>query len=339
MKLSDFVIFSENLPEKLPQANEIIKKTEKMAKDLSDVADAPTLDNYIGPVIFEGQASAEFFRQLLGKNLCGLASLTVDDKRLADYYATKESEFKGRLNLRILPDFFDVWVDPEQKEFQGKSLIGSYNIDDEGISSAKVKLIEKGILKNFLMSRTPIKGINGSNGHGRAPVYGKPEAKLSNLLINVSKGKTMEELKKQLLDLCREQNREYGLIIRSMSTGDPDPTQISTPYYGSQDSKKSLLTPPIAVYQIFRDGKEKIIRGIEFSNIIVRVLKDIISASKEYVVYNYPLEEGSFGSRSDEAPPIGCSIVAPSVLVEEIEAKKISEEQKKPPYLKHPYFK
>lgn len=337
MMLNDLISYSRITPDQLPKLSEIIQKTEVMAKELSDLSESSILDEYIGPVIFEGQAAAEFFRQMLGKNLCGIAPLLMDDQRYASYYSVKESEFKGRIGSRILPDFLDVWADPQINEYEGRQLIGYYKTDDEGVTGKKVQLVEKGVLKNFLTSRTPIKYFNSSNGHGRRySLYDKTEAKISNLFIKATQTKTIEEMKKQLIDLCRQQNKEYGLIIRKLSNEKSDRTQ-SGYVYNDDRNKKSILTAPLAVYKILPDGTEKIVRGIEFTNIIVRILKDIISASNDYYCYDWAASDSRYGS--SEPPIIGCSIIAPSILLEEIETKKVSDVQKKSPLLKHPYFK
>ncbi|HXM41877.1 MAG TPA: hypothetical protein VN924_11525 [Bryobacteraceae bacterium] len=45
---------------------------------------------------------------------------------------------------------------------------------NELVKGRRVEVVENGILKTFLISRTPVEGIPQSNGHGRAQMGFKP---------------------------------------------------------------------------------------------------------------------------------------------------------------------
>ena len=49
--------------------------------------------------------------------------------------------------------------DPTLTSINGHDLIGNYKFDDQGVKGEKVTVVDNGVLKNFLMSRTPIKGF------------------------------------------------------------------------------------------------------------------------------------------------------------------------------------
>ena len=73
------------------------------------------------------------------------------------------------MGARVLPDTFDVVDDPTQKEWRGRPLFGSYEVDREGVVPKPLRLIEKGVLKNYLLTRQPVRGYEGSNGRARLP--------------------------------------------------------------------------------------------------------------------------------------------------------------------------
>jgi TldD protein len=341
MKLKDLISFAASVPEELPPTADVKRETERMARELSDLRDASVISDYSGPAILTGEASAEFFRQLLGENLCGRAPLIAENKMFETLFKSKESAFRGKADMAVLPGFFDVWADPQQVRFEGKPLVGAYHIDDEGVPARKAQLVEKGILKDFMMSRTPTKDFSGSNGHGRGFVFGKPEARISNILIQASDGKSLEELKKAMLDLCRQQNKPYGVLISAMERpGESDESENAYAMGGVQGGEERLLSKPMVAYQVFADGTEKMIRGLDFSNVTVRILKDILAASRDGFVYNFPSTDAPQMVRQwGFMAGIGSSIVAPTILVEEMDMKKVESMQEKPPFLKHPYFR
>ena len=71
--------------------------------------------------------------------------------------------------------------------FNGKNLNGWYSFDDEGVPARPVQAVEHGILKTFLMSRSPIQGFPHSNGHGRRQTGAEVVSRQSNLLVESSK--------------------------------------------------------------------------------------------------------------------------------------------------------
>jgi hypothetical protein len=212
-----------------------------------------------------------------------------------------------------------------------------------------VKLVEGGILKSLLMSRRPRKEFANSNGHARAATRGKPGVQVSNLLISAKKGKSYKELKQELIDLCRDQEMSFGLIIKSVD--DPAVTGIDfsiTELMRRQTGGGSeSLTSPVMMYRVdAKTGREELVRGISVSELTVRTLKDILAVGNDSYVYNRLLSGGGMSSyfsyisalRGVRGEGIPGSIVAPSVLFEELELKKTTGTRKNPPLLPHPYF-
>ena len=208
----------------------------------------------------------------------------------------------------------------------------------EGIPAQKVQLVDKGVLTGLMLSRTPVKGFNKSNGHGRS-VFTEPcSARISNLFIYVTDSKKQEALKQQLMALCKQQNREYGLLVTSLEQADlpaGDDYNIGR-FFGFGGKGEPLLSKPVGLYKIFTDGHTEPVRGVEFGEITLSLLKDITLATDSYYVHNFmdvtamPFTHGG---------GVTASIVAPAVLLEELEIKNANSPQPLPPFLPHPYFK
>ena len=88
--------------------------------------------------------------------------------------------------------------DPTIKNIAGVDLNGTYEYDDEGVIARPVKSVENGVLRNFLMSRSPIDGFDRSNGHGRRQPGLEVVSRQSNLLVTSTRSVTDEKLRQML---------------------------------------------------------------------------------------------------------------------------------------------
>jgi TldD protein len=286
-------------------------RIKSMVKELFELSSAKQFeDRYIGPVLFTGQASPEMFSQLLAPNLSG--------EKLETAEGDDVGELADRIGKAVLPNFLSVYDDPTVEEFNNQKLIGTYKIDDQGVEAQRTSLIENGILKGLLMSRTTRKEFPKSNGHGRAASIGDPKANIGNLFIEAKDGKSEKELKEALIKECKAQQLPYGIWIKAL-----EPT--STP------SGKYLTQPAIAYKIYVEDGKEELVNDLEFGEISVRTIRRILAAGKDQYVYNTMT-----GGRGGYV--IVASIMAPSVLFEELELKGSSSSKVKPNLLNNPYF-
>ncbi len=151
----------------LPSDADQRRAVTQVAETVTALAHAPQGYAYDGPVLFEGRASAQLFGQLLGDNLKLLRKPVAEPGRQSQFLP---SELETRVGARILPDWMDVVDDPSQTEFGGQKLLGHYQYDLEGVAAKPVTLVEHGVLKDFLRTRTPaLKGFELSNGHARLP--------------------------------------------------------------------------------------------------------------------------------------------------------------------------
>src|SRR5262249_13759866 len=139
----------------LPGESELAAKIETMAADLSALRKAPVAEPYDGPALLSGRAAAVFFHEVLGHRLEGHRQRDEEEGQT----------FTKKIGQEVLPKFLSIVDDPTKKEINGIKLAGSYEYDDEGVPAQKVEVITDGVLKNFLMSRMPIKNFEHSNGH------------------------------------------------------------------------------------------------------------------------------------------------------------------------------
>lgn len=311
MRLRHWIPFNVSSMDELPAVQEISKAIRQMASDLTALRTAPVLDaDYSGPVLLTGQASAEMFARVLAPNLSG-QRLPLSDQQQGP---TTRSELLDRMNRPVLPRFLTVFDDPTTQRLGSQELLGHYQVDDQGVPARRVSLIEQGVLKNFLMSRRPGKDMPQSNGHGRSGVPGRETAQIGNLFIQSSEGKSYDDLKQQLIKMCQEENLQYGLVIRAL---EPD--------------GRSAVGMPVLTYKVYvSDGHEELVRGAFAQSVPVRSLRQIEAVGNDAFVVN------RLSGSSDLPTP--SSIVAPSVLLEEMELKRPAGTQQKPALLTHPFF-
>jgi len=333
MRLRHFVPFYGKSLEDLPSEAEMSAAIRRMAEELTALATAPTLENYSGPALLTGQAAAELFAQLLAPQLSGHRPPVFERQEMAA--RIPRSELADRLNRPVLPRFLSVVDDPTQTELGGQPLIGAYAFDDQGIAARPVTLIQEGVLKTLLMSRRPHKEIPQSNGHGRALAQGSAAAVIGNLFVRAADGKTFAELKEELIRLCREQGLKYGLLIKMLEQ--PALTEGGLPFFpfrmGGRPPGESLSAPILAYTVSVDGGREELVRGLTAGEIPIRTLKDILAAGSESYVNNRTAGGEEFGTTG-----IAATVIAPSLLFEELEFKRASGSQQKPVLLPHPSF-
>lgn len=299
-------------PSELPSVEEIKSILRGLIEETLDLKKSEALSPLNVPAILEQEASGIMFHEAVGHRLEG--ERQIDDK--------EGQTFKDRIGERIIPDFLTIIDDPSMKNFNGTHLLGFYPIDDEGVPGQRVTLVEDGILRNFLLSRTPIIGFNKSNGHGRSSYRLAPMARMSNTIIKSKKEHSREELKRRLIEEVRRQKKPFGLIISKMTGG-----ETNTSSYDFQ----AFSATPLVAYKVNPDtGKETLVRDIEIVGTPLVSINKIIATGDDYAVFN-----GFCGAESGYVP---VSTVAPSILVSEIELQRQSSKKEKPPLLSPPFF-
>ncbi|MFM2125779.1 MAG: hypothetical protein RL328_2230 [Acidobacteriota bacterium] len=316
---------------------ELARQITEVAENVRALAKAPAGEAYTGPVLFEPKAAAQLFAQVLGDNL-RIPRRPLTNPGQGSNVAP--SELETRLNARVLPAFFDVYDDPTQEKLNGKPLAGYFEFDLEGVRPKRVSVIEKGLLKNFLTTRTPVKGFPESNGHARLPGnFGGRMSAIGNLFIQANESVPMADLKKQLISMITTLDKPYGMLVK----------KLDYPYGGTVGELQALaqanaqggggtrpISPPLLVYRVYPDGREELVRGLRFHGLTVRALRDVIAASQETTVFEYVNTTtimALLGSGGYLAPT---SVISPGLLFEEIELEVPREQLSKPPTVPPP---
>lgn len=310
MELSQFSDFNAATPEGLPGDAAIEAAFRATIKQVTALREAPLAEPYIGPAILRNRASGVFFHEIFGHRIEGHRQKDV----------TEGQTFTKKLNQPVLPAFISVYDDPSMPKLKGVDLRGFYRFDDEGVASSRVGLVEGGVLKTFLMSRSPVEGCPNSNGHGRRQAGNAVVSRQANLTVESTKQVPFDELRKLLIEECKTQGRPYGLLFEDISGG------FTTT---SRRGPQSFKVLPIVVYRVFADGKpDQLIRGADIVGTPLTSFEKIVATGDDMGVFN-----GSCGAESGWVP---VSAVSPSILVQTIEIEKRQRDQSRPPILPSP---
>lgn len=325
-------------PSQFQSEAEIRQSVEAVAKNVTAVAAAPVGESYTGPVLFDGTAAAQIFGEVFGSHL-GVVRRPVSEP--GRNMSVPISEFDGRIGSRVLPDWMDLVDDPTLTEYKKRPLAGHYRADLEGVFPAPLKLVEKGVLKALLTTRQPVKGMTASNGHARLYAgLGLKVARISNLFVTASKTEPEAQLKTRLLDMIKQQSKPYGLIVRKMdfpSTGSVDELRRIVARSGRSGGGRPVSTPILA-YKVFPDGREELVRGMNFRSLSTRAFRDIVAAGDQEHQFNYIDNGAPLALTGAGNYIVGCSVVSPSVLLEELELEPGNEDRPKPPLVPPPPF-
>jgi TldD protein len=335
-------------PADLPGVDAVRKSLNVAASELMALRSAPPAQDYTGPVLFEARAAAPLLAQVFGPAMNGsrppLAFQPVVEQMLSGLGG--KSDWSGRIGSRVLPPSVSLIDDPGAKDYHGAPLLGGYAVDDEGVRAQKVTVVDKGNLKELLMSRRPGPDSDTSNGHGRSGFLGDAKPTMSNLFFNASETVSPAELKNKFLDECRSEKLDYCLIVREMDNPalsllhQEDFSELLASFGGGAGTGDRL---PLVVYRVYpQDGREEIVRGARIIGLNSRSLRNLAGIGNDNFVYNYMQSQidgfagtalGAFGSAQGGLP---ASVVAPSLLFEELEVRGARGEPKRLPLLPAP---
>nr|WP_255203217.1 TldD/PmbA family protein [Myxococcus sp. AM011] len=294
----------------LPDDARVRAAAEKVIEELLALRQAPAIDPYSGPAILAPEASGVLFHETVGHRLEG-------DRQDGD---NEGKTFKGQIGKLVLPAFLSIHDDPSQRALAGEPLNGYYLYDEEGVKGQKVTLVEKGVLRNYLLGRRPVDGFLNSNGHGRSQGTLKPVARMANLMVESTRQVSDAKLKQMLIDEAKRQDKPYGLIIRDITGGN-----TNTSSYGYQAFKGV----PRMVYRVdVKTGKETLVRGVEIVGTPLSAVNRIMATGEKRGIFN-----GFCGAESGNVP---VSTVAPAALLQEIELQRAVEGKDRPPILPSP---
>ena len=295
----------------IPDLDSMKKEVKKLINEAYEIKNAKSINPINLPAILEPEAAGILFHEAIGHRLEG--ERQIDD--------AQGQTFSERVGTQIIPSFLSIEDDPSLYDFNGGSLLGYFVYDDQGVKGKRVSLVKNGILRNFLLSRTPVKGFTNSNGHGRASNGRAPMARMSNLIIRSENEFSKQELKNLLIQEIKKQNKDFGIIIKKMTGG-----ETNTSSYDFQAFKAT----PLLLYKVDPDtGEETPVRGVEIVGTPLISINKIIATGNNYKAFN-----GFCGAESGYVP---VSTIAPSILITEIELQKITSEKEKKPILPPPF--
>jgi TldD protein len=308
--LSTFETFEALNAESLPDDRKIADAIDRVSNDVAALLKAPEAEPFVGPAIFSGRAAGVFFHEIFGH-------------RIEGHRQKDESEgqtFTKSVGTKVLPDFLTVVFDPTRRQVGGIDLNGWYDYDDEGVKGQKITAVDKGVLKTFLMSRSPIKGFAQSNGHGRRQPGLEVVSRQSNLIVESANAVPEERLRQMLIDEVKRNNKPYGLFFRDITGG------FTTTGRGGLQAFKVM---PVIVYRVYADGRpDELVRGADIVGTPLASFSKILATGNKPEVFN-----GYCGAESGSVP---VSAVAPSILVSEIEIEKKAKSNDRPPILPPP---
>lgn len=293
---------------------ELAKAAQSVGDTVMKMAAAPLGENYSGPVLFEGEASAQMLAEILGRNL-HIARKGVATPGMPAQAAVTELE--GRRGVRIMPESFDVIDDPTRP-----GMFGSEEVDDEGIPEKPISLVEKGVLKDFFRTREPVRGYTESNGRARLGGSGPTP---TNMIVTARETSPLSDLKQKMIDLCKQRDLAYSIVIRRMDFPSTAPLDEARKIIAAAGTGHPVSVP-LHIYKLYLDGHEELIRGVRLRGLNARSLKDILAAGDDKVTFNY-LENGApfallgYGNGAAQV-----SIVAPSLLIDDLELVKVEDE-------------
>jgi hypothetical protein len=237
----------------------------------------------------------------------------------------------------VLPDSFEVVDDPAQKEWRGRPLFGSYDVDREGVMAKPLHLVEKGVLKSYLLTRQPVRGFEGSNGRARLPgSLGASHADISNLFVTSSEAVPVADLKKKLIELIQTRSKPYGIIVRKMDFPSSAPFDEVRRLLQSSQGTAHPVSMPILVYKVYPDGHEELVRGLRFRGLNARSLRDILAAGDDATVFDYLDNTAPFALIGGSVFTVETCVIAPSILIDDLELHPIEEELPKLPLVPAP---
>lgn len=290
----------------LPSEAELTAKVKEMGELLEKKLKAPApTEDYAGPVLFTAEAAPAFFLSALANPL---------SQPRESLGASEQGRLIERLGKHIAVSQLSAFDDPTQPTWTSPAgkvfpLFGYFPVDDDGVKPQTIMLVKDGVLQTYYMSRLPTRRIAKTNGHAR-----NEQGSTGSLFVSTSQPKPLAELKKKLVELAKEEDLDYGLMV----------SRLPQAWESRPDTSLKLPNNPLLVWRVYADGREELIRGPAFRPTTFRVLKDIVMMGDDPTLLNTE----QFGQQ--------VSAVAPSTLVKLLELNKPRDEYGKPPVLPRP---
>ncbi len=337
MPVRDATVLLARSLDRLAPETAMRRAVEEVAKNVVALMDAPPAEDYSGPVLLDGIASPQLFAQLLGANLFVPRRPVNEPGRTAPFVG---SELEGRVGSRILPEWMEVVDDATQTTWRGRELFGHFRIDSEGVVPRPVTVVEKGVVKSYLLTRQPVRGFEGSTGHARLPgFFGGKAAAIGNLFVRAAETESPAMLRKRMIEMCEMRGLPYGIVLRKLdypTTADFDEIRRLSAAGSQRGGSARPLSSPILAYRLYPDGREELVRGLRIRGMNVRSFRDIIAASDEEHLFDFLNNTAPLAAIAGASYITNSTVVAPSVLFEDLELERMDEDWPRLPVVPPP---
>jgi TldD protein len=310
MDINRYYNFDWVNPSEAPSDKDVFAAADQLRKEMEDLVVSPLNDPTVGPALLTGRAAAVFFHEVFGHRAEGHRQKDVNEGQT----------FAKKVGEPILPDFLSIIDDATRKKVGNQDLLGYYQYDDEGVIAQQVVLVDHGVLKNFEMSRSPLVGFPHSNGHGRRQIGASPVSRQGNLIVESAKSVSNAQLRAKLIELIKQQNKPYGLLIDDIAGGFT---------FTGRGQPQAFQVEPLVVYKVFPDGRpDELVRGVDIVGTPLAALTKIVATGDTPEVFN-----GYCGAESGYVP---VSAASPAILTSELEVQKKQASTDRPPILPPP---
>jgi predicted Zn-dependent protease len=310
MDINRYYNFDWTDPAAAPDDKTVLAQCAILQKELEGLIKAPLVEPFAGPAMLTGRASAVFFHEVFGHRDEGFRQKDINEGQT----------FARKVGEQILPSFLSIVDDPTEAKLGSSILLGYYPFDDEGTAAQRVTLVDKGVLRNFEMSRQPLIGFLQSNGHGRRQVGLPPVSRQGNLIVESTHQVTNDELRKMLIEEVRSQGKPFGLLIDDIEGGFT---------FTGRGQPQAFQVTPLVVYKVYTDNRpDELVRGVDIVGTPLVSLTKIVATGDKMEVFN-----GYCGAESGSVP---VSAAAPAMLISEMEVQKKQTSTDRPPILPPP---
>ena len=340
--LRDYLaVYGRSLNE-LPALSELKNRALAMGERLEKLRAATVVDQYDGPVLFEGEAAGELFGEVMAPALLALRVPASDAPQFGAISAQLRNPLQDRIGGSVLPGFLSVADDPTLRDYQGTSLLGPLPIDDDGVPTRRTLLVQNGILKTLLTMRVPVRGITQSSGNRRGGTVCP-----TNLLVTVAGGLSEQEMKTKLQSLITQRGLPFGIMVTRLANpliGDPQDVMASlmNSFMQGQGGGGPTQTALVA-YKVYQDGREELIRNVTLEGLSTAAFRDIVAASASSTVYCTPFisMRNTFfalfggGALAETSGPL-VSLIVPSLLFDDVALNPSPQQYPKLPLSSRP---
>ncbi|MDQ2841675.1 MAG: metallopeptidase TldD-related protein [Acidobacteriota bacterium] len=326
-------------PRRLPDNEALAKAADTVASETEDLSRAPVGEDYSGPVLFEREAAAQMMAQVLTDAVALRRKPIAPPNSNQPGLQVLESVWSSRVGSKVTPEWLSIFDNPLEKTYEGVELAGYYTVDDQGVPAQRVTLVDKGAFKGFLLSRVPIRNLNGSNGHGRLPgAFGTEEAVLGNVFVQAAQALPEPRLKAKLLERVKSAGLKYGIILRRLDF--PSTATLGELQSMARQLQKNgfgrTLNQPILAYRVYLNGREELVRGLRFREFSAKDLRDIDAASDRPYVLNFVSNGSGLNIADLRTDATTSSVICPSLLFDSVDLARAENEIGAPPIVPPP---